>query len=178
MTEVGRAYGGALYALAREEHMEDVLLEQLRGVAAILEENPAYMKLIGNRAMARAERLALLDAAFSGRVEPYLLNFMKILCENGGFARLFECRDAFVLAYNEDHGIAVATVVCAAPLCDAQQERLKAALEKKSGKRVELSVRVDPVVRGGMRVEMAGIRYDNTIASRMDRLRRTLLAQS
>lgn len=178
MTELEKTYGDALYQLALEEHLEGQLLEEMNGVCALLRESPEYLRLIGSRALAKAERLALLDEAFGGRVHPYLLNFMKILCERGAFERIAGCKDAFVMAYNERHGIVPARVVSATPLSADQEKRLIEALEKKTGKTILLQKQVDASLVGGMRVEMDGKRYDNTVASKMEHLRRALLAQS
>ena len=178
MTELEKTYGDALYQLALEESLEQELLEPMNGVCALLRENPEYLRLIGSRALAKAERLALLDEAFGGKVHPYLLNFMKILCERGAFERIGGCRDAFVIAYNERHGIVPSCVVSATPLNAQQEKRLIEALEKKTGKTILLDKRVGASLVGGMRVEMDGKRYDNTVASKMEHLRRALLAQS
>ena len=62
------------------------------------------------------------------------------------------------------------------PLTAEQEKRLTAALEKKTGKTIVLTSRVDPSLVGGMRVEMDGKRYDNTVASKMEHLRRALLS--
>lgn len=178
MTNFAKAYGEALYALAKDEHMEDALLSQLQTVCTLLGKNPDYMRLIESRAINKAERLSLLDQAFKGQVEPYLLNFMKILCERGAFGQLLACRDAYVKAHHEEHGIIPATVTSATPLSAQQQERLTQALAQKTGKTIVLSAKVDPSLGGGLRVEMEGRRYDNTVSSRMDHLRRALQAQS
>ena len=53
-----------------------------------------------SRALPKAERLALLDTAFAGKVHPYLVNFMKILCERGAFSQFAMCREAYVGGYN------------------------------------------------------------------------------
>lgn len=178
MTELSKAYGGALYALALEEGLEDEIRAQLDAVCAILVGNPDYVRLIASRAVAKAERVALLDEAFAQHVHAYLLNFMKILCERGAFEQLPLCRDAYVKEYNERHGIVPATAVTATPLTAGQRTRLIAALEKKSGKTVVLSERVDASLVGGMRVEMEGRRYDNTVTAKLNQLRRALLAKS
>ena len=176
MTDLDKTYGGALYQLALEENLEDELLGQLGAVCALMRETPDYLRLIGSRALPKAERLSLLDEAFSGKVHPYLLNFMKILCERDAFGRIEGCRDAFVTDYNERHGVIPAKVVSATPLTAEQEKRLTAALEKKTGKTIVLTSRVDPSLVGGMRVEMDGKRYDNTVASKMEHLRRALLS--
>ena len=178
MNDLAKAYGGALYELAREEQLEELLLSQLDTVDAVFRENPEYLRLMDSRALPKAERLALLDTAFTGKVHPYLVNFMKILCERGAFSQFSMCREAYVGGYNEQHGIVLATAVSASALSQEQTQRLVRALEKKTGKTVRLTVKVDPSLGGGLRVQMGGYRFDNTVISRMDTLRRALLAQS
>lgn len=178
MNDVAKAYGGALYAIAQEEHLEELLLAQLDAVCGILSENPGYMRLMDSRAIVKTERLALLDDAFGGKVHPYLVNFMKILLERSAFAQIPMCRTAYEACYNEQHGIVSATAVSAKPLTEEQTERLVKALEKKTGKTVRLDVSVDPSLRGGLRVQMGGYRFDNSVATRMDSLKRALLTQS
>ena len=178
MTEFAKAYGGALYALAQEEKLEDTMRDQLGEVCAILRDNPDYVRLVDSRNVPKAERVALLDEAFGGKLDGYLLNFMKILCERGAFGQLDACADAYSAQYDAAHGIVPATAVSAKPLSDDQQKRLVEALQRRTGKTIRLSVKVDPTLGGGMRVEMKGQRLDNTVATRMDRLKRALLAQS
>ncbi len=178
MTELGRAYGGALYALAEEEQLENELLAQLDEVCKLLADNPNYVHLIKDKAIAKAERLTLLDGAFGGQIHPYLLNFMKLLCERGAFGEMPACKVEYVSRYNDKHGIVPAKVVSAEPLSETQAARLKEALERKTGKQVTLDIRVNASLGGGLRVEMAGKCYDNTLESRMDHLRRALAARS
>ena len=106
-----------------------------------------------------------------------MLNFMKLLCERDEFNGIFDCLEDYHHRYNEKYGIVQAKVITAELLQDAQLVRLKEALERKTGKHVELSVQIDPSVVGGLRVEMAGKCYDNTLESRMDHLRRALTAK-
>lgn len=178
MNDLAKVYGGALYALAQEEHLEDAILRDMDTICAALKENPDYMRLIDSRNVSKEERVSMLDIAFLGRVHAYLLNFMKILCERNAFSQFILCRDAYVKEYNEQHGIIEAKAVSATEMTEDQKSRLVEVLEKKTGKTVKLTVQVDPALRSGLRVEMAGCRYDNSVASRMDLLRRVLTAQS
>ena len=178
MTELGRAYGGALYALAEDEQLENELLAQMDAVCKLLVDNPDYVRLIKDKAIAKNERLSLLDHAFSAQVHPYLLNFMKLLCERSAFGEMPACQAEYMSCYNNKHGIIPAKVISAEPLSETQLARLKEALERKSGKHVKLDLQIDTALGGGLRVEMAGKCYDNTLESRMDHLRRALAARS
>ena len=87
----------------------------------------------------------------------------------------FECAEVFRVRYNEDHGIARATAVSAAPLTAEQARALVEKLEAISGKRIELDTRVEASLIGGMQVDLEGRRYDNSIRTRLERMRRTLI---
>ena len=88
MTAAGAEYGGTLYELAAEEGLEEVILEQLTEVRRLLAENPDYEKLLAMPSVPKAERCAALDEAFGGQAEPYLVNFLKLLCEKGAIRTL------------------------------------------------------------------------------------------
>ena len=81
MTAAEKEYGGALYALAAEEHCEDAVLEGLTLAADAFRETPGYLKLVQNPAVPREERLAMLDEAFGAGVHVYVLNFLKTVRE-------------------------------------------------------------------------------------------------
>ena len=74
----------------------------------------------------------------------------------------------------DQRGRSVATVVAAAPLSDAQRERLTAALTKRYGTRVSLNTIVDPTVVGGLRVQIADDVIDASVSSRLADLRQRL----
>ena len=83
MTKTEQVYGGSLYELASEEGLTGQIMEELRQVIAIFDANPDYWRFLSTLSIAKDERCKALDEAFGGKIQPYLLNFMKILCENG-----------------------------------------------------------------------------------------------
>ncbi|MBQ7567094.1 MAG: ATP synthase F1 subunit delta [Oscillospiraceae bacterium] len=170
MTAVAAVYGGALYDLAVEEGKTEAYLAQLGLFRALWEENPDLSALLSSRAIPRAERLAVLDRCFSGSAEPYLLNWLKILCEKDAIRRLPDCIRQFELRYNADHGIAEVTAVSAVPLKDAQKTALTEKLAAQTGKQPRVTYRTDPAVLGGMRLEMDGTELDGTVRGRLDRI--------
>lgn len=68
----------------------------------------------------------------------------------------------------------VAHVRVAAPLTDAERDRLAAALEAKYGRAVHLNVAVDPSVVGGVAVSLGDETIDGSISSRIAGARRQL----
>lgn len=105
MTRTAKTYGGALYDLAQEEHLEDAILADLAGVRAVLDENPDYLRLLCTPSVPKEERRGLLDEAWRGNVHPYVLNFMKLLCDNGTLRELSGCAQEYRRRYNAAHDI-------------------------------------------------------------------------
>ena len=69
----------------------------------------------------------------------------------------------------------VAEVRVAAPIDDAQAQRLAAALSELKGRQVRLNVAVDPTILGGVLVTVGDEVIDGTIASRLEEARRAVI---
>ena len=75
----------------------------------------------------------------------------------------------------EREGGALGTVTCARPLTEDQLGRLKETLCRLHRlKKVELEMRVDPSLLGGLRLELQGVTYDKSVRGGLDALARTL----
>ncbi len=165
-------YGQSLYDLASSENLADDILCQMQTVRKLFTENPDYVRLLTEPSIPKKQRLALLDEAFGSDMQPYLLNFLKILVENGMVRDFGGCCRRYTALYNADRGIAQAEVTSAVPLSGQQLERLRAKLEEISGKKIQLQPKVDPSVLGGLRVSLEGKLLDGTVKGRLDDLRR------
>ena len=174
MTGAAVTYGGSLYELAAEEGMTQQFLEELKGVCALFEAEPAYAKLLTEPAVPKKERVKLIEDAFAGQVHEYIKSFLKILCENGMMNELSACLREYVKRYNSDNGIVTATAVSAIPLTADQTERLREKLCAMTGKTVELACKVDPAAIGGVRLDIEGKRLDGTVSERLEAVRTIL----
>lgn len=175
MTELAREYGEGLYALAEEEGLEDGLLTELETLLGCFGENPDFLRLLGNMSLSKEERLDIADKALRGQVHPYVLSFLKLLCERGAAYAFPGCAEAYRLLYNKQHGIVEAHVTTSIPLTEEQRARMTEKLRAMSGKQVTLVERIDPSIMGGVVLEMEGKRYDNSVTARLERMR-TLLS--
>ena len=174
MTGVGSVYGEALYTLAREENLSQVILQQLKVLDSCFAAEPDFIRLLGAPNLPKTERCQILDDSFRGKIEPYLLNFLKILTEKGYMRHFPDCVSAYRELYNRDNGILPVTAVTAVPMTEKQEKALTMKLQQITGKRIELVSKLDPNVLGGMRLDYDGKRVDDTVAHRMDAVRNLL----
>ena len=174
MTEVGSVYGLALYDLAKTEDLTEQILAQLEVLSTSFRQEPEFIKLLSSPALTKQERCQILDDSFRDRLQPYLLNFLKILTEKGYIRHFSHCCDAYRQQYNSDHGILPVTALTAVDMTQGQKDKLKEKLEALTGKTVELHCRIDPACLGGVRLDYDGKRLDDTVAHRLDAIRGVL----
>ena len=167
MTKLAIEYGEGLYALAREESLTGRLMDELNETLQVFSAAPEYARLLGNQSIAKPERLQVLDAALRGQVHPYLLSFLKILCERGAIHELRDCMKAYQRLYYEENRISEAVVTSAAELTGEQRSQLLSALEKKTGRKIVLREKTDASLLGGVLLEMDGKRIDGTLRHRL-----------
>ena len=172
MTSTAEIYGDSLYALAEEENIADVLLSEMRDVDAIIKENPDYLRILREPSIAKTDRIKLIDDVFSGCIHTYLLNFIKILCENGTVNEFSACVHQFTLRYYEANGISEAYVTSAVELSDNQKENLRRRLEEISGRKIILNEKIDETMVAGLKVELDGKQFDGTVSGRIKSIRK------
>ena len=174
MTNAGTVYGQALYSLAREETLDDTILHQLQLVQACFDAEPDYLNLLGCVSLSKPERCQLLDESLGAVLHPYLLNFLKILVEQGKIRYFSHCFAAYQQEYYRDHNILPVTAVTAIALSQPQAQLLKEKLASITGKDILLSNEVDPALLGGMRLDYDGKQLEDSIAQRMQNIRQLL----
>lgn len=126
-------------------------------------------------AVAGPEKHALLLQAFSGASQE-LRNFLCLLCDRRALWQLPACLTAYEAAYDEAHGILRATAITARSHAAAAARgpcggRLRVA---DPARPVSLTCRTDPTLLGGITLRYGGIQLDDSIRSRLERLRRSL----
>lgn len=175
MTQVGSVYGQALYDLAKSENLTKAIYDELQVLChSFTVEEPAFIKLLGTPTLTKQERCKILDDSFRGKIQPYVLNFLKILTEKGYMRHFGSCCEAYRECYYEDNGILLVHAVTAVPLTTDQLERLTKKLMAITGKQIELRGRLDPEILGGIRLDYDGKRLEDTVAQRLAAVRSAL----
>ena len=174
MTQAGSVYGEALYTLALEEGLTKELLAELTVLQESFSETPDFIRLLSSPNLPKQERCQILDDSFRGKVQPYVLNFLKILTEKGYMKYFHDCCKTFEDLYNRDNGILPVTAITAVAMSSEQAEKLAAKLSRATNKQVSLRNKVDPSVLGGVRLDYDGKRLDDTVSHRMDAITKAL----
>ena len=174
MTQTANVYAQALYGLAKDEGIAKDVMDQMCALNTSFEEEPDFLRLLSDHSIVKEDRIRILDDCFREKVQPYLLNFLKLLTEKGYIRKFPDCFKEYRALYYDDNGILPVHVATASTMTDAQKQKLTDKLAQVTGKTVLLDCTVDPELIGGVRLDYDGKRIDGTLQSRLDSVRSLL----
>lgn len=170
---VAGRYAQALYELAVEQKLEEQVATDLKNFSALIAESPDLQRFIKSPVFSAEEQVkalaALLDKAGIAGVTA---NFFKLVAAK---RRLFAVADMigdYFKLHDLAKGLARADVTVAEPLKDEHVSALKTALaELTGGKTVEVNVKTDPAILGGLIVRLGSRMVDASLKTKLNSLR-------
>lgn len=167
MTEISKEYATALFMLAQETNTGNEISESLSIVSSLLRNTPDYLDFLSSPNISVNERIEAIDAAFSNRVNEYVVSFMKLICKKGHIRALHECIAAYCELDQAAKGISTGRVISAVSLNKREKSELKKKLEKFCGHSVILKYTVNRAVLGGLIVHIDGKVLDGSLRRRL-----------
>jgi F-type H+-transporting ATPase subunit delta len=172
---VAGRYATALFDLARESNTIDALKADLDRFDALIAGSADLLRLVRSPVFSADEQLQALTAvleraAIAGLAE----RFLKLVAAN---RRLFAVRDmvkAFRALVADHKGEATAEVTVAEQLKDEHVAALRAALKAVTGKDVDLAVKVDPAILGGLVVKVGSRMVDTSLRTKLNAIKHAM----
>ncbi|MFY9898622.1 MAG: F0F1 ATP synthase subunit delta [Xanthobacteraceae bacterium] len=168
-------YANALFELALETNAIEAVKTELDRFDAIVADNADLTRLVRSPVFSAEEQLQALSAVLERMgIRGLAANFLKLAASN---RRLFAVRDmikAFRALVAQHKGEATAAVTVAEPLKDAHVDALRAALKAVSGKDVDLDVKVDPSILGGLVVKLGSRMVDSSLRTKLNAIRHAM----
>jgi len=169
-----RRYARALFEVAQESGAAAVVGADLGRIAQALAD-PALASVVLDPSSDRASKRRAFDAGVSLE-SPLLRTFVHFLLERRREDVLPALASAFAAEVDRAEGRVRGIVESGRALPEEERRALESALGASLGARVSLTVRVDPALVGGVRIEVGGRRLDATVPGRLAALREELLA--
>jgi F-type H+-transporting ATPase subunit delta len=165
------AYARALFEIARAEGQIDRVEDELYRVARAFESNDQLRATLSDTTIPAERREAVVEQLLGGRGAPTTVSLVSFVVTSGLVRDLPTIFDGLVALAAEGKSEDVAEVRSAVPLSDDQHRRLSAALQKATGRAVNLKVVVDPAVMGGLVAVVGDEVIDDTVRTRLEQLK-------
>ena len=165
------AYAEALLAVARSEGNLAEVEDELFRFARLLEGNDDLRTTLTDASLPVSRRQQIVEDLLGGRADTVTTALVSMVVGTGRARDLPGIIDELVKLSAADSNKELAEVRTAVELTDDQKQRLVAALEEKTGKKVELKVIVDPTVLGGIVAQVGDTVIDGSIKTRLQQLK-------
>ena len=170
MAQLSRRYGTAIFELALERGNLNESLDQALFLKDVLKEDDCKAILTHPR-ISSNEKKSFLDEAFKNHVSTDLMGLLHLSIDKSREEYIIPILTEFITMSKRSLRKATAVVVSAVPLKEEQKAALSALLSRKLNKQVEIDVRVDPAVIGGLHIQVDGYYIDRTIRTRLQELK-------
>jgi F-type H+-transporting ATPase subunit delta len=170
---VAGRYASALYTLASEQRQTGEIASALKIVSDMIAESADLRRLLRSPVFSVEEQTKAFDAILEkAGVSGIAANFVRLVASKRRLFALTDMIKGYNQLYDAARGLTRAEVTSAAPLTDEQVAALKEQLRgKAAGQDVEVSVKVDPALIGGLVVKLGSRMVDGSLRTKLNAIR-------
>ena len=173
MEELAEVYARSLFEVAVEHDVLDVIHDQLGTWTDALGTNRELQVFFFSPRFSTAEKKEAVRRIIEGGNERFL-NFLELLAERHRLPATFRIRRAFDELWREEHKVLPVEVTSAVELDEGLVRSIGERIEERTGRRIELTSRVDPNIIGGLVLRVGNKVLDASVQGRLERLRRQI----
>lgn len=173
VTGMAGRYASALFALAQEKNATTQVAADLDRFSAMLADSADLARLVRSPAFSAEEQVKALGAVLDkAGIAGLTANFLKLVASKRRLFALPTMIADFGKLHDAHRGVSRADVTVAEPLSPANLAALKAALSEVAGATsVDVNVKVDPSIIGGLIVKLGSRMVDGSLKTKLNSIR-------
>lgn len=165
-------YATALFDLARDAGQLDAVAKDLDTLSSLLSQSADLVRLVRSPVFDRdSQAKAIAAVAERAGLSDLVRRFLGVTAQNRRLFALADIISAYKKLLSHHRGEAVAEVVSAVPLSDAQLQQLKSSLSSEAAGNVVINAKVDPDLIGGLVVKLGSRMIDASIRNKLNNLK-------
>ena len=170
---IARPYAEALFKAANGDlNGTSQWLDALAAVAG----NSQLLQFADNPKVTHQQVFDVVSDVAKVQLPPPATNFLRAVIENGRLSALPEIATQFRALKNAQSGSSDAVVYSAFPIAASSLGDVSSALEKRFGRKLNLTVQEDPSLIGGIRVVVGDEVLDTSVKARLEQMKVALTA--
>lgn len=170
-TKIAVTYAAALLDAATQKKAQTKVFADVLALRDVLKASADLVDYLTNPLWSESDKKSVLnETAKKMKLSAETLRCLDIIYENRRFGELALILDEFVHLYYRQNNIAEVYVDSAKKISAVQDKKLVATLEKLLAKKVAIAYNIYPELIGGLRVRAGSLMFDDTVASKLNRL--------
>ena len=169
MLEIAQNYASALLSIASDENKVVEYQKEVKELMKIIKDNPDFLMLLDSRFLTVEERKQKVSEILIG-FSSDVVNFIKIIVDHNRVSYLEDILQAFNTLCNESRDIVEGLIYTAFPLEEKTLQKIKQKISQIENHDVDLIVRIDPSLIGGVKVVINSHVYDGSIKNKLEQM--------
>ena len=161
-------YAGCLAEVAQDKG--DTVERDLEVLSAVMAEEPQFRAFLVSPYFSESAKQEMIRKVFAAKVDPITLNFVFAFVAHHREVVLDQIIERYRELSQARRGRQAVRATVAGPLSDEKRAELSRDLAEALKTEVDLDVRVDPSIIGGIVIHYAGRKVDNSIRTRLHRI--------
>jgi len=170
---VAKRYAQAVFDLATESHTQEEWLDDLTTLANIVED-PVAGEFIVSPNVSTARKREVIDLLLPREARQHVRNLAYMFVERNRFEIAPDMLEIYRDLLLTAQGIAIADVTTAIELSDVEQQAVREQLAGIVGRQIEMRLRVDPAIIGGLVARIGDQLIDGSVQTQLRNMRAAL----
>ena len=169
---VSDRYASALYDLAAEKKLVDLVVEDLSNLKNILKDNKELSLVVKSPLITSIDKLNIFESLLKKiNANELTSTFLKVIEKNKRFSNLASIITQFMNINSQKRGDVLADITSADELNDDQKNNITNQLKSILGDKLSLSFDVDKNIMGGLIVKVGSKMIDTSLANKINKLK-------
>ncbi len=166
---VAKKYAKALYDIGTEQGKSEIFAENLKELAALLDESREVNEMLSNQAIQTSDKKNAMGVLIAD-MDLLVRNFVNLVLDKNRADSLLAMCESYMALLEEQANILHAVVKSAVPLTDEQVGKIEDKFSKLMEQTVKAETAVDAALIGGVQVRIGDTVYDGSVAHHLKQL--------
>lgn len=168
---VGARYSGALYEIAEKKGLVIETYDELNMVMESYEKNKEFKEFIDHPLVEDQAKKDFINKIFGKEFNKQTIDILEYLIDKSRLSSIRSIVTEYLKIYYKKSAVIEAVATFAVAPTKEQEKTLVERLNKKTGKEIKLSVKVDPSILGGIIVKLDDEIIDGSIKTELEKFK-------
>jgi len=174
ISAIAKKYADALTQTALSSGSADYFLTQMNEVEEVLKSSQDLNVVMKNSSIKTAKKIEIIQEIFGGKINPKLLNFLKILVEKDRFSDFDGIKEAYIENIKRSKNIKTVEITSPVELNSENRSNILSKLEHKLNCEVEPVWQTDTSLIAGLKFKIDDCVIDTSVKTKLENLSKNI----
>ncbi|MFA7325525.1 MAG: ATP synthase F1 subunit delta [Candidatus Kapaibacterium sp.] len=169
--KVSSRYAKAIYGLAKESNLQDTVLSDFTLILKTIADSKELGNLVESPVVSSKKKYDIFKEVFEDSISDTTYRFIKLLTEKSRENLLDDIAYQYELIYNEANNRLPVIIYSAVELDEDAKSQIISKLTEWTKKTILSEFKVDPSIKGGLKIKISDWVFDASVQNQLDKLR-------